>query len=65
MVVNDVGDGLRVGSGARAAAVDAVMDVRELVGDAVGLLCQPTEDMTDYGKDLRCTSRWWCACQRR
>jgi hypothetical protein len=34
--LDDVGNGLRVGGGARAAAEDAVGDGRELVGDAVG-----------------------------
>jgi len=36
--VDHVGDRLRVGRRTRAAAVDPVVDVRELVGDTVGLL---------------------------
>jgi hypothetical protein len=37
VLVHDIGDGLGVGGRAGAAAVDAVVDVGELVGDAVGL----------------------------
>ena len=35
IVVHNVGDGLRIGGRAGAAAEDAVVDVGELVGDAV------------------------------
>lgn len=38
VVVDNVGDGLRVRSGSGAAAVNAVVDVRELVGDTVRLV---------------------------
>ena len=36
VVLHDVGDGLGVGGGARAAAPDGVVDLGEFVGDAVG-----------------------------
>jgi hypothetical protein len=38
VLVHDISDGLGVGGGAGAAAVDAVVDVGELVGDSVSLL---------------------------
>ena len=36
MVLHDVGDGLSVGGGARAAAPDCVVDLGQFVRDAVG-----------------------------
>lgn len=36
MVAHDVGDGLRVGGGARAATPDGVRDAGQFVGDTVG-----------------------------
>lgn len=38
MLVHDIGDGLRVGSGSGSAAVYSVVDMRELVGNSVGLM---------------------------
>ena len=37
MLVNGVGDGLRVGCGSRTTTIDPVMDMRELISDSVGL----------------------------
>lgn len=37
MLMNGIGDGLRVGSRTRSTAVDSVMNMGELVGDTVGL----------------------------
>jgi hypothetical protein len=38
VLVDDIGDGLGVGCGTGSTAVYSIVDMRELVGDSVGLL---------------------------